>query len=156
MEICHGRPFVCLCVFVVVVFGILASKESANSPRGLLGFIMGGLAFCSQARDRWTCARARPLRACVSNWRRPAGFYSGALAASLVWQISLGLPLVCPAPPPPPWCIVCCPHPHPGILSRQYRSTGSREPASSTAFRVPAGLTFHSVGLAFHSFLYCQ
>lgn len=39
--------------------GFLASKESANSPRGLLGFIMGGLAFCSQARDRWTCARAR-------------------------------------------------------------------------------------------------
>lgn len=46
-------------------------------------------------------ARARPLRAYVSNWRRPAGFYSGALAASLVWQISLGLPLVCPAPPNP-------------------------------------------------------
>lgn len=97
-----------VCFFVVVVPGILASKESANSPRRLLGFIKGGLSPCSQAGDSGdlptissVCVRVCPFWARVYPLKRSASFYSGALAASLVWQIILGLSLVCPGPAPP-------------------------------------------------------
>lgn len=98
----------CLCFLLLSCLGFWLLKNQPALPGGWpLGLIKGGRSPCSQARDSGELSPILSVRvcecpfwACVDNRKRSAGFYSGALAASRVWQIVLGLPLVCPGPAP--------------------------------------------------------